>query len=323
MELRAGAGAAPSRLRPRCARRGPRGVPHRRGARAEEPRRAQGLERPRADGEHDRRARCRTWRTSSRRRATRSDAPLFVREAKDVVGKLRDRLQALTPRPGRAARVVAAALDLTRATPPFPAAIAHALIESVRGGARARQARGGALRLRRHAVARRRCAPRAARRRAGRGDAAAVALRAHRRVPGHRRDAVVDLPPRVLREGDRAHAGRAPRRRRSEAVDLPLSRRGRGDVPRRGRRGARIRWSARAPRRQLPRDARARRRRRTGSSTRTRLALLHRRDQVRARHVRPPRPRAGRRRRRAALSDVRAAVRGDDVDADAGRVDRA
>jgi exodeoxyribonuclease V beta subunit len=62
----------------------------------------------------------------------RSDGPLYVREAKDVVGKLRERLPQLRPRPGRAAGVVAAALDLTRATPPFAAAIAHALIDGVR-----------------------------------------------------------------------------------------------------------------------------------------------------------------------------------------------
>jgi exodeoxyribonuclease V beta subunit len=61
-----------------------------------------------------------------------ADAPLYVREAKDVVGKLRDRLPQLRPRPGRAAGVVAAALELTRVTPPFAAAIAHALIDSVR-----------------------------------------------------------------------------------------------------------------------------------------------------------------------------------------------
>ncbi len=61
-----------------------------------------------------------------------SDGPLYVREAKDVVGKLRERLPQLRPRPGRTAGVVAAALDLTRATPPFAAAIAHALIDGVR-----------------------------------------------------------------------------------------------------------------------------------------------------------------------------------------------
>ena len=61
-----------------------------------------------------------------------SDAPGYVREAKDVVAKLRDRLPALAPRPGRASGVVAAAIALTRATPPFPAAIAHALIDGVK-----------------------------------------------------------------------------------------------------------------------------------------------------------------------------------------------
>ncbi len=62
-----------------------------------------------------------------------ADAPLYVREAKDVVAKLRDRLRALAPRRGRAARVVAAALELTRTTPPFAAAIAHALVDGVTG----------------------------------------------------------------------------------------------------------------------------------------------------------------------------------------------
>ena len=49
---------------------------------------------------------------------------------------------------------------------------------------------------------------RSARRGARRGDAPALALRAHRRVPGHRRDAVVDLPPRLLRAVRAAHAER-------------------------------------------------------------------------------------------------------------------
>jgi exodeoxyribonuclease V beta subunit len=67
----------------------------------------------------------------ARARAAR-DAPLYVRDAKDVVAKLRDRLPQLQPRPGRAARVCAAALDLVRATPPFADAVAHALLGSVR-----------------------------------------------------------------------------------------------------------------------------------------------------------------------------------------------
>jgi exodeoxyribonuclease V beta subunit len=67
-----------------------------------------------------------------------ADAPLFVREAKDLVAKARDRLPALSPRPGRAARVVAAALDLARATPPFSAALANALL----GGVKDELARG-------------------------------------------------------------------------------------------------------------------------------------------------------------------------------------
>jgi exodeoxyribonuclease V beta subunit len=61
-----------------------------------------------------------------------ADAPQFVREAKDLVAKLRNKLPALSPRPGRAAQVVAAALDLARATPPFSAAIAQALLDGVK-----------------------------------------------------------------------------------------------------------------------------------------------------------------------------------------------
>ncbi len=60
------------------------------------------------------------------------DAPFYVREAKDVVAKLRERLVQLVPRPGRAARVCELALDLVRATPPFADAIAHAMLGSVR-----------------------------------------------------------------------------------------------------------------------------------------------------------------------------------------------
>jgi exodeoxyribonuclease V beta subunit len=72
-----------------------------------------------------------------------ADAPLFVRESKDLVAKLRDRLPSLSPRPGRAARVVAAAMDLARATPPFAAAIAHALLDGVKGElARGKRASG-------------------------------------------------------------------------------------------------------------------------------------------------------------------------------------
>ena len=126
-------------------------------------------------------------------------APLYVRESKEIVAKLRDRLAPLAPRPGRAASVCAAALDLVSATPPFAAAIAHALLGTVRDElARSKRAKR-ALRLRRHALARRRGASRAGRQRALPGDAPTMALRAHRRVPGYRRDAVVDLPPRVLR----------------------------------------------------------------------------------------------------------------------------
>jgi exodeoxyribonuclease V beta subunit len=63
---------------------------------------------------------------------TGRDQPRFVQEAKDVLGKLRDKLPAVTPRPGRATRVVSSALLLARATPPFPAAVAHALLGCVR-----------------------------------------------------------------------------------------------------------------------------------------------------------------------------------------------
>jgi exodeoxyribonuclease V beta subunit len=66
-----------------------------------------------------------------RARATR-DAPLFVAQSRDVILKLRERLLPMTPRPGRGAQVVAAALELTGATPPFAAAIAHALLGGVR-----------------------------------------------------------------------------------------------------------------------------------------------------------------------------------------------
>ncbi len=44
---------------------------------------------------------------------------------------LAEKLAKLTPRPGPGARVCAAALDLARATPPFTAALIHALLESV------------------------------------------------------------------------------------------------------------------------------------------------------------------------------------------------
>jgi exodeoxyribonuclease V beta subunit len=60
------------------------------------------------------------------------DAPRFVAESRDVVLKLRERLLPMTPRPGRGAQVVASALELTGATPPFAAAIAHALLGGVR-----------------------------------------------------------------------------------------------------------------------------------------------------------------------------------------------
>jgi exodeoxyribonuclease V beta subunit len=59
--------------------------------------------------------------------------PLFVLEAKGLdLAWLLGKLTPLTPRPGPAARLRAAALDLARATPPFSAALAHALLPSVR-----------------------------------------------------------------------------------------------------------------------------------------------------------------------------------------------
>jgi exodeoxyribonuclease V beta subunit len=60
------------------------------------------------------------------------DTPLFVAQAKDVVVKLRDRLIQMKPRPGRGEAVFEAALALTGATPPFAAAVAHALLDGVR-----------------------------------------------------------------------------------------------------------------------------------------------------------------------------------------------
>jgi exodeoxyribonuclease V beta subunit len=65
-------------------------------------------------------------------RDARPDLPGFVREAKDVA-KLAEKLSGIAPRPGRASRVVESALTLARATPPFPAAVAHALLDAVRG----------------------------------------------------------------------------------------------------------------------------------------------------------------------------------------------
>ena len=96
------------------------------------------------------------------------------------------------------------------------------------------QAPGRPVRLRRHALARRR-GPRGPTRRGASGvDAQPVALRPHRRVPGHRRDAVVDLPPRLLRAGPLEEHRLS--RRRPEAIHLSLPRRGRGHVSTRARR---------------------------------------------------------------------------------------
>ena len=62
-----------------------------------------------------------------------SNVPLFVQEAREILAKpLREKLPGVTPRPGRAMRVVSAALGLARATPPFQAALAHALLGCVR-----------------------------------------------------------------------------------------------------------------------------------------------------------------------------------------------
>jgi exodeoxyribonuclease V beta subunit len=71
------------------------------------------------------------------------DPCLYVRDAKDVLGKLRERLAPLAPRPSGAGRAVAGALALVRATPPFSAALAHALAGSVRDElARSKRAAG-------------------------------------------------------------------------------------------------------------------------------------------------------------------------------------
>ena len=154
----------------------------------------------------------------------------------------------------------------------------------------------------------------------------ALALRAHRRVPGHRRDAVVDLPPRVLRARTRAGTPASSICRRGpEAVDLPLPRRRRGDVP--ARRATRCsRRAARAsPRRQLPRDA-------ARSSTRTnrffdrtaREPFFTGDIALRAGRVRAPGSLARRRRRATAVTPVHAfRFEGALSLADAGRADRA
>ena len=97
------------------------------------------------------------------------------------------------------------------------------------------QARGGSVRFRRHAPPRRRRASRPTGRGASLVDARAMALRPHRRVPGHGRDPVVDLPTCVLRAPFEKE--RPLPRGGSQAVDLPLPRCRRGYVPRRhGRR---------------------------------------------------------------------------------------
>ncbi len=72
-----------------------------------------------------------------------NDAPRFVREAKETVTKLREKLAPLAPRSGSGARVCASALELARSTPPFSDAIAHALLGSVKDElARSKRAAG-------------------------------------------------------------------------------------------------------------------------------------------------------------------------------------
>ncbi len=76
-------------------------------------------------------------------RARRGGLPLFVQEAKDVLAKLREKLGPIAPRPGKAERVVTATLTIARAAPPFPAALAHALLGCVRDElARSKRASG-------------------------------------------------------------------------------------------------------------------------------------------------------------------------------------
>ena len=147
-----------------------------------------------------------------------------------------EKLTPFLPQPGPTGRACEAALALARVTPSFTAALAHTILEPVRD----QLARG--------------------KREAGRYDfddmlslvddalrgpggpalvtahAGSLVVRPHRRVPGHRRDAVVDLPSRVLRARSGTPLDRVPGRR-SEAVDLPVPWRGHGDVRAGARRG--------------------------------------------------------------------------------------
>ncbi len=62
------------------------------------------------------------------------DPPRYVTRASELdLGKLVEKLQPVSPRPGETARLCVAALALARATPPFPAALVQALLPSVAG----------------------------------------------------------------------------------------------------------------------------------------------------------------------------------------------
>ncbi len=62
-----------------------------------------------------------------------NDPPRYLIAAEAIkLGELVEKLKALSPRPSATARLCAAALDLALATPPFPAALAHALLPVVR-----------------------------------------------------------------------------------------------------------------------------------------------------------------------------------------------
>ena len=265
-----------------------------------EPGRAQGVGRARGGRRARSPRRCRTWPISSSSARDAADAPLVRargegrRRASCASGCPRS-----APRPGRAAA-------RRRGGP--RARAGHA---AVRGRHRARAARRRSAASSRAASAppgattSTTCSRWSTRRSAARAAGAlaeamrrALALRAHRRVPGHRRDAVVDLPARVLRARRGPTPERAARRRRSEAVDLPVSRRRRGHLPR----GAATRCSRPAARASGSTATTARPPR---SSRRTNALLrpgraradLHGRRRLRAGHVRASRPHARRRRR--------------------------
>ena len=229
-------------LRSRGARRGPRGVPRGRGARADGPRRdasAWGMHAPTASKVGSALSDLALARRE--RRATPADAPRSCRPARRRTRRVSSAKAAapLLPRPGPTRRACAAALDAHARTPSLPAASRTLLRARARAssrGASARRASTTSTTCWRSSTTP--CAGRAAGALAA-AMRAALALRAHRRVPGHRRDAVVDLPPRVLRARRPGAARACCLRGRPEAVHLPLPRRGRGDLPRRERRGAR------------------------------------------------------------------------------------